>query len=390
MRIIIYTGKGGVGKTSMAAATASKIAHDGKKVLVMSTDQAHSLGDSFDRKVGKEPVEITHNLYAVEIDTVYEGEKSWGNLKDYIKQLLTARGGGGIEAEELLVFPGLEELFSMFRILDVYESGVYDTLIVDCAPTGETLSLLKYPERLSGFVKRILPIERTATKTVGRVIEKTMKVPMPKDSVFDDIEFLMERMKRLQKLLLDKETVSLRVVTTPEKIVISEAKRNFTCLYLYHYNVDAVIVNHIYPQKAMEGYFNRWIQMQEEALQEIGESFSEVPRFYVELQQRELRTLEMLESVGAHIFKECDPNDVLFQQKIYEVHTDDKCLRIYLPFADKKELRLEQDRSELLVGVRNENRRFPMPPEFVGMEVAGAKFEGGYLNIRFAATENTL
>ena len=383
MRIIIYTGKGGVGKTSMAAATAAKIAKDGKKVLVMSTDQAHSLGDSFDRKVGREPVEITKNLYAVEIDTVYESEKSWGNLKDYIKQLLTARGGGGIEAEELLVFPGLEELFSMFKILEVYESGVYDTIIVDCAPTGETLSLLKYPERFSGFVKRILPIERAASRTVGKVIEKTMKVPMPKDCVFDDIEVLMGRMKSLQALLLDKEIVSLRVVTTPERIVISEAKRNFTCLYLYHYNVDAVIINHIYPQKAMEGYFNKWTQMQEEALREIEESFSEVPRFYAELQQRELRTLEMLERVGAQIFEKSDPNDVLFQQKIYEVDKEEKSLRIYLPFADKKELRLEQERNELLVGVRNENRRFPIPPEFEGMEAAGAKFEEGYLKIRF-------
>ncbi len=383
MRIIIYTGKGGVGKTSMAAATASKIARDGKKVLVMSTDQAHSLGDSFDRKVGKEPVEITKNLYAVEIDTVYESEKSWGNLKDYVRQLLTARGGGGIEAEELLVFPGLEELFSMFQILDVYESGVYDTLIVDCAPTGETLSLLKYPERLSGFIRKILPIERTATRTVGKVIEKTMKVPMPKDNVFDDIETLMERMKSLQKLLLDQEVVSLRVVTTPEKIVISEAKRNFTCLYLYRYNVDAVIVNHIYPAKAMEGYFNKWTRMQEEALQEIEESFSEVPRFYVELQQRELRTLEMLEGVGEEIFKEQNPNEVLFRQKIYEVNIEEKSLRIYLPFADKKELRLEQEKNELLVGVRNEKRRFPIPPEFSGMEAAGAKFEEGYLKIRF-------
>ncbi|MDE7273919.1 MAG: ArsA family ATPase [Lachnospiraceae bacterium] len=383
MRIIIYTGKGGVGKTSMAAATALKIAKDGKKVLVMSTDQAHSLGDSFDRKVGNEPVKITENLYAVEIDTVYESEKSWGNLKDYIKRLLTARGGGGIEAEELLVFPGLEELFSMFQILDVYESGAYDTIIVDCAPTGETLSLLKYPERLSGFVKRILPIERTAAKTVGRVIEKTMKVPMPKDNVFDDIESLMERMKNLQKLLLDKETVSLRVVTTPERIVIGEAKRNFTCLYLYHYNVDAVIVNHIYPREAMEGYFNKWTQMQEEALQEIAESFSEVPRFYVDLQQRELRTVEMLETLGEQIFRACNPNDVLFQQKIYEVNAEERSLRIYLPFADKEELRLEQEKNELLVGVRNENRRFPIPPEFAGMEVAGARFENGYLNIRF-------
>lgn len=326
MRIIIYTGKGGVGKTSMAAATACKIAGSGKKVLVMSTDQAHSLGDSFDRKIGKETVEITENLYALEIDTVYESEKSWGNLKNYFKQLLTARGEGGIETEELLVFPGLEELFSMFKILDLYESRAYDTVIVDCAPTGETLSLLKYPERLSGFIEKVLPFKRAAVKTVGKVVEKTMKLPMPKDNVFDDIETLMERMKRLQDLLMNKEIVSLRVVTTPEKIVISEAKRNFTCLHLYHYNVDAVIINHIYPAKAMEGYFHKWIRLQEASLQEIKESFGEVPRFYVELQPRELRTLEVLKETGEQIFADCDPNAVLFQKNIYEIDREGKDL----------------------------------------------------------------
>lgn len=383
MRIIIYTGKGGVGKTSMAAATACKIAGDGKKVLVMSTDQAHSLGDSFDRKIGKEPVKITDRLYALEIDTVYESEKSWGNLKNYFKQLLTVKGGSGIEAEELLVFPGLEELFSMFKILDVYESGAYDTVIVDCAPTGETLSLLKYPERLSGFIEKVLPFKRAATRTVGKVIEKTMKLPMPGDSVFDDIESLMERMKCLQELLLNKEIVSLRVVTTPEKIVIREAKRNFTCLYLYHYNVDAILVNQIYPAKAMEGYFHKWVQLQETALREINESFSEVPRFYVELQRQELRTLERLERVGAQIFEGCDPNAVLFRKNIYEVDSEGKLLQIYLPFAEKEELRLEQDDRELVVGVKNETRRFPVPAEFAEREITGAKFEKGYLIIRF-------
>ena len=242
---------------------------------------------------------------------------------------------------------------------------------------------MKYPERLSGLIAKILPIERAATKTVGKVVEKAMKIPMPKDHVFDDIELLMEKMKRLQQLLMNKEVVSLRVVTTPEKIVINEAKRNFTCLCLYHYNVDAIIVNHIYPAKAMEGYFNKWAKLQEEALQEIKESFSEVPRFYVELQQQELRTLEVLESVGERIFEACNPNAVLFQKKIYKVDRKKKLLQIYLPFADKKDLRLEQDKNELLVGVRNENRKFPIPAEFAGSEITGAKFEEGYLNIKF-------
>ena len=383
MRVIIYTGKGGVGKTSMAAATACKIAKNGKKVLVMSTDQAHSLGDAFDMKIDKEPIKIAKNLYAMEIDTVYESEKSWGNLKDYFKQLLTMKGGSGIEVEELLVFPGLEELFSMFKILEVYESGKYDTIIVDCAPTGETLALLKYPERLSGMINKVLPIKRAGVKTVGPAVERVMKIPMPKDNVFDDIEYLMDKMQRLQNLLLNKEVVSLRVVTTPEKIVINEAKRNFTCLYLYHYNVDAIIINHIYPAKAMEGYFNKWIKMQEEALQDIKESFSEVPRFYVELQQQELRTLDVLGKVGDTIYEEINPDDVLFKKEIYSIDNEKNCLKIYLPFADKGELRLEQDKNELIVGVKNESRKFPIPSEFTKKDIVGAKFEEGYLNILF-------
>ncbi len=384
MRVIIYTGKGGVGKTSMACASACKIAESGKKVLVMSTDPAHSLGDSFGVKIGREETKLSDNLYAMEIDTVYESEKSWGSIKDYIKNLLTAKGsGGGIEVEELLVFPGLEELFSMFKILEVVESGEFDTVIVDCAPTGETLALLKYPERLSGLIRKVLPMERTLVKTGGKLIEGIMKVPMPEDNVFDDIEYLMDKMERLQKLMLDKSVVSLRVVTTPEKIVISEAKRNFTCLCLYHYNVDAVIVNHIYPERAMEGYFSKWQKLQEDALNEIKESFSEVPRFYVELQDGEIRTMEVLKDVGDKIFGDFDPSAVLFEKEIYSVDTENSALRIYLPFADKEELRLEQDKNELILGVKNESRKFPVPREFAGLDIASAKFTDGYLNIKF-------
>ena len=384
MRIIIFTGKGGVGKTSMAAATACSIAESGKKVLVMSTDQAHSLGDSFDMKLGKEPVNVMENLDAMEIDTVYESEKSWGNIRSYFKEFLTLKGGSGIEVEELLVFPGLEELFSLLKILDVYESGEYDTLIVDCAPTGETLSLLKYPEMLSELIEKVLPVKRKGIKTVGPIVEKVARVPMPEDKVFDDVEYLIDKMQRLQKLMLDKDIVSLRVVTTPERIVISEAKRNFTCLYLYHYNVDAVIVNHIYPEKAMEGYFSKWIKLQEQGLRDIQESFSEVPKFYVELQDSELRTLEVLRRIGEEIYESTDPDDVLFKKEIYISDKEERTLKIYLPFAEKDELELEQVGTELLVGVRNERRRFPIPTEFEEYAVAGARFEDGYLCISFS------
>ena len=383
MRVIIYTGKGGVGKTSMAAATACRIARGGKKVMIMSTDQAHSLGDAFDIKIGNEPTYITDNLYALEIDTVAESEKSWGNLKDYFKKLITAKGEGGIEAEELLVFPGLEELFSMFKILEMYESERYDTIIVDCAPTGETLALLKYPERFATLIEKVLPMKKAGVKTVGPAVEKLTSIPMPGESVFDDVEYLMDKMLRLQNLLLNRDVVSLRIVTTPEKIVINEARRNFTCLYLYRYNVDAIIVNHVYPERAMEGYFGKWMKLQEEGLREISESFSEVPRFIVELLPKELRTLNVLAEVGEQIYGDRDPDDVFFKQDIYITDIENDCLKIYLPFAVKEELILEQDKGELSVGVKNERRKFPVPAEFTGRDITGARFEDGYLIITF-------
>lgn len=385
MRIIIYTGKGGVGKTSVAAASACRIAEEGKRVLIMSTDQAHSLGDSFDKKLGREPLPVAENLDAMEIDTIYEGEKSWGKIKEYFKQLLTSKGTDGIEIEELLVFPGLEELFAMFKILDIYEKGEYDVLIVDCAPTGETLSLLKYPEMLSGFMEKVLPMKRIGVKVAGPIVEKVMSIPMPEDAVFDDLEYVMNKMQRLQELMLDKKTVSLRIVTTPEKIVTREAKRNFTCLYLYNYNVDAIIVNRIYPQAAMEGYFDKWVKIQEESVQEIKESFSEVPKFYLELQREEVRTLPVLKRIGALLFDETDAAAVLFADEIYRVfHEEGKViLQILLPFAEKTELNLSQNQKELILCVKNETRRFFLPKEVEGKEIEKAKFEDGNLRIYF-------
>lgn len=385
MRVILYTGKGGVGKTSVAAASACKIAKDGKKVLIISTDQAHSLADSFNMKLDKEPTKVNENLYAMEIDTVYEGEKSWANLKEYMKRLLTIKGEGSIEVEELLVFPGLEELFALFKILEIYDKNEYDILIVDCAPTGETLSLLKYPEMLSNFIKKVLPIKRKGAKIAGPAMEKIMKIPMPEDNVFDDIEYVMNKMDRLQNLMLNKDIVSLRIVTTPEKIVINEAKRNFTCLHLYNYNVDAIIVNKIYPKEAMEGYFSKWIKIQDEGLKEIEEGFSEVPRYYLKLQKSEIRNIEVLKKVGGELFEDNDIAKVLFKKDIFtiEKRKESTTMKILLPFADKRELDLRQDKNEIVLSVKNETRRFPLPVNLYEKEITGAKFIDGYLLINF-------
>lgn len=385
MRILLYTGKGGVGKTSIAAATACKIAETGKRVLIMSTDQAHSLGDSFDRKLGNEPLEITEHLYAMEIDAVAESEHAWGNIKDYLKKLLTSRSGESIEAEELLVFPGFEELFSLFKILDIYKGGNYDVLIVDCAPTGETISLLKFPEMFGDLLGKIMPIKRKAIKVAGPLVEKTTKIPMPKETLFDEAEVLCSKIEQLQDLMSDKEIVSLRIVTTPEKIVVKEAKRNFAYLHMYDYNVDAIIVNKVYPKSSLAGYFNQWIENQQKSLEDIRQSFFEIPVFEMEFLKHELRTVERLKKAADMVYRDTDPGEVLAVQNIFvlEKVQDRYWLKIAIPFVDKQELELEQKGEELALTIKNERRNLLLPPKLREYEVAGAKYEEEMLKIEF-------
>lgn len=385
MRIILYTGKGGVGKTSVAAATACRVAGTGKKVLIMSTDQAHSLGDSFGVKLENEPLRIADNLFAMEIDVVKESEKAWGGMKEYMKRLLTSKSGESIETEELLVFPGFEELFSLFKIQEIYEKGEYEVLIVDCAPTGETLSLLKFPDMFEGWIGKLLPIKRKALKVAGPLVEKTMKIPMPKEDIFDDLEGLLSKMDKLQALMSNKEVLSIRIVTTPEKIVVKEAKRNFACLHMYDYNVDAVIVNKIYPKVSLTGYFNKWIENQEKSLLDISESFHDIPVFYMDFLKNELRTLERLQIAAEMIYHETDPTEIFSEGKIFVLEKSENIywLRIALPFVDKKEMDLVQKGDELTLVIKNERRSFILPGKLRGYEVSGAKYEDGSLNISF-------
>lgn len=382
MRIILYTGKGGVGKTSISAATAVKLAGEGKKVMIMSTDQAHSLGDSFGVLLNGIPQTVAPNLDALEIDVVDENEKAWGNFKGFFKELLTSRAEGGIEAEELLVFPGLEELFALFKILEIYEKDQYDVLIVDCAPTGETLALLKFPELFGDVISKSLPMKRKAAKIVRPIVKTLTKLPMPKDEVFDDFELLMDKLERLQALMLNKEIVSLRIVTTPEKIVISETKRNFTCLHLYNYNVDAIIVNKVYPEEALEGYFNKWVKLQKDGLNEIRESFREIPVFELQLQKQELKTIPILRTVDS-LYGAYNPIEVLARQEIYTINQegDVYIMVISLPFADKAEMDLAQQNGEIQISFKNEKRCITPPDYLKDKAISSAKMEQGNLII---------
>lgn len=386
MRIILYTGKGGVGKTSISAATACKVAKEGKKVLIMSTDQAHSLGDSFNKKLSNTPLEIEENLYAVEIDTVLENEAMWGNIKEYVQRLVLSKGGNTIENEELLVFPGFDELLSLIKIKEINDEGKYDVLIVDCAPTGETMSLLKFPELFKWWMEKIFPIKRKAAKFAKPVVENTIKIPLPDDKTFDEIELLYSKIDELHELLLDKTKVSIRIITTPEKIVVKEAKKSFSYLHLFDFNVDGVIINKIFSKKGAAGYFEKWLKLQNESIQEICQSFSPIPVFKVELMDSEVREYEKLLYLGDKIYNEMDPCDILFEGKIFEI---EKCsdgsydFSINIPFIDKKDMDLYQRGDELSISIKNEKRNFVLPQKLHSKEISGASYKNDKLVINF-------
>ncbi|MEW9124711.1 MAG: ArsA family ATPase [Thermotaleaceae bacterium] len=386
MRIILYTGKGGVGKTSVAAATASKIANEGKRVLVVSTDQAHSLGDSFDIKLSNEPLKIANNLYAMEIDSVLENEKAWGNIREYFERLITLKSEKTIESEELLVFPGFEELLALLKIKELYDKGSYDVLIVDCAPTGETMSLLKFPDLFKWWMEKIFPIKRKGAKLTKPIIESTLKIPIPTEDTFDDIERLYSKIHELHGLMLDKDIVSIRIVTTPEKIVIKEAKRSFSYLHLFDYNVDGIIINKIFSQESLEGYFESWGNIQKESMDELYDSFKGIPIFTLELMNDELRTYEVLKKVGYRIYGEVNPESVLFRDRIFtiEKEADGYKLGISMPFVDKRELNLSQKGDEVTISIKNERRSFILPTKLQSKEIISAKYNEGRLNIYFA------
>ncbi|MEG0295213.1 MAG: ArsA family ATPase [Clostridium sp.] len=385
MRIILYTGKGGVGKTSIAAATACKIAESGNKVLIMSTDEAHSLGDSFNIKLGNNPVMIADNLYAMEIDAVEENEKMWGSLKGYLKDLITLKSEASIESEELLVFPGFQELMSLIKMKEYEDKGEYDVLIVDCAPTGETMSLLKFPDLFKVFMEKIFPLKKKSAKFLGPVIEKTTKIPMPKEDTFDDIERLYEKIDDLHKLMLDKEKVSIRIVTTPEKIVVREAKRSFSFLHLFDYNVDAIIINKIFPEESIKGYFEKWEAKQREGIEEVYESFKDLPIFELELMHSELREYECLKVVSEKIYNGINPEDILFNEKIFEITKDGEryIYSLNIPTVYKNDLDLMQNGDELIIAIKNERRSLVLPQKLQSKNLVGAKYENSKLNIFF-------
>lgn len=390
MRIILYTGKGGVGKTSIAAATAVKSAERGLKTLVVSTDAAHSLGDSLDMRLSPEPMEIRKNLWAQEIDSIHEVEKGWGKVQEYMTALFTAKAVKDITTEELTVFPGMEDLLSLLRILQYYKEKTFDVIIIDCAPTGETLALLSFPDMLRWWMDKLFPMKRKALKIVKPVIEPLLGVPMPSDGVMGELENIYNQLDEMRQILSDREITSIRIVVNPEKMVIKEAQRSFTYLNIYNFNVDAIMVNRVIPDNVQDTYFKVWKDIQARYKEMIQDSFSPLPICHAPLFEREVVGLEMLERMGGEIFADSDPIRILYNKQTQQVKKEgaEYIFSIYMPFIEKKDLSLNQKGDELIIRVGNVKRNITLPRTLLNHSILGARFEEDVLKIRFGGDHN--
>jgi arsenite-transporting ATPase len=385
MRIILFTGKGGVGKTTLSSATALLCAKKGYKTLVISTDAAHSLSDSFEIPLTNSPRKIAPNLYGQEVNALEEIEKKWGEIKTYLTAFFASQGIDSVEAEELSVFPGMEELFSLMEIRNYDHSGEYDVIIVDCAPTGDTLRLLSAPEITSWYLKHIFPIQRTAAKAVRPVATRIFPFPFPKDSVFEAMKKLTSQFAEMNEILKDTKKTSIRLILNPEKMVIKEAQRAFTFFNLFGFTVDLIIVNRLIPPKVEDPYFRQWKAIQENYQQMIEECFAPIPIFPLPLFEQEIVGVPLLQKIAENVYAEKDPTRFFFSQKPIKIEKADGgfVLSLHLPFVAKKELDLTQKGEELTIRVGNFKRNIILPRVLLNYSLKEAKFEHEILRISF-------
>jgi arsenite-transporting ATPase len=393
MRILLYTGKGGVGKTSVSAATAMRCAELGYRTAVLSTDPAHSLGDSFDRRIGSNMVELAPNLWGQEIDLLSQMDQYWGTVQSYLNALFMWQGMDSLVAEETAVLPGMEELSSLMQITSLAESGRFDVIIIDAAPTGSTLQLLSFPDIARWYIEKIFPFQRKTIQLARPMVKRMTDMPLPGDEIFDSIEELVSFLERMSRLLSDGTQSSMRVVLNPEKMVIKEAQRAYTYLNLYGYSVDAVICNRVFPRSLSDHYFDIWKSAQASNLELVHECFQPLPIFEVPLFEQEVMGIPMLAQMANAVFGPTtvrggagDPTQHFYIGKPQQIFRNERhyVLSLPLPLVERDEVQLHRSVfDELVIRIGNWKRNVALPMGLAKLDIAGAKYVGDRLNIYF-------
>jgi arsenite/tail-anchored protein-transporting ATPase len=385
-RTILYTGKGGVGKTSVAAASARRSAAAGLRTIVISTDPAHSLADVLEQDVGSEPTQIGASLWAQQVSAQDELERHWSSVQAWLGQVLVERGVERIAAEELTVPPGGDELFSLLRICRHVEEGEWDAIVVDCAPTGETLRLLSFPEAARWWLGKLLGRE-TQLLTAARPLARAfLDLRLPDEDVMAELHALVGNLVAMHDLLRDRENASVRLVMTPDRMVVAEAMRTFTYLSLYGYLTDAVIVNRVFPAELDGTYFGAWRAVQQRELERVREGFAPVPLLCAPYFEAEVVGEAMLDRLAGALFGESEPAALLHSGLAQEFSLDDGRghVRLSVPFADKGDVSLKKVGDELVVRVDGRKRTVVLPPALAALRPAGAALDEGALVVRFA------
>ena len=384
-RILLYTGKGGVGKTSIAAATAVLCAQRGLRTLVVSTDIAHSLADALDTPVGATPREIAPNLWAHEPDVFFNISRYWRTIQSYFSSLFAWGGLDEVMAEEMTVLPGMDELGNLLWIGDHVDKGDYDLIVVDAAPTGETVRLLSLPEASRWWIERIAPIGKRVQRLGGPVLRRIVGVPLPSNEVYESAEKLLERLKYVHDLLSDPDRSSVRLVLNLEKVSIQEAQRSFTYFHLYGFPTDLIVANRVLPA-ASGAYFDQWREAQGRYLPMVVEQFGPVPVRTVPYFEHEMVGLSRLGELGQALFGDSDPSAFLYRGRPYSVQREDGgyTLSVELPFATKEEITLSRSADELLLQVGAWRRNLVLPRLLLDAPTQGARMEDRVLKVRFA------
>ncbi len=388
MRILLYTGKGGVGKTSVAAATALRLSQLGYRTVILSTDTAHSLSDSLDLPLGPEPVAVAANLWGQEVDVLHEVDNNWEKVQGYMARLFAWQGMQEVMAAEMTVLPGSEELAGLLRIVSHHDAGKFDVVIVDCAPTAETLRLLSFPEMAEWWLEKIFPIQKRATKVLRPVMRLMTDMPMPGDEIFDSVKHLMEQLERIRTILADPQESAVRIVLNAEKMVVKEAQRTYTYLNLFGYPTDLIVCNRVIPQEVNDPYFAAWKESQQRYRGLIDEAFSPLPILTAPFFDQEVVGLTMLGRMAEAVYGDRDPAAVFFAGQAQSVLPLAKgkgyVLSLPLPLAEKSDIDLKQAGDELIIQVGFYKRNIILPRVLTALKPHGARLEDGRLLINFS------